>query len=102
MKKTSLQIKYINRNKGEATYTLQEGYTFTAVTSDDKAVDVFVFKQDNGTWNATEPQSTANVSKAGTRKQAVALAQSKIGARTLQEFTEAVEHATAIKNSVAK
>ena len=97
MKKSSLVIKYVNLVTGEANFKTHEGYTFTALTEDNKSVDLFVFKQENGTWNATEPQSTANVSKADTRKQAVALAQSRIGARPFEEFNRAVGNAKAVK-----
>lgn len=102
MKKSSLNIKYVNIRSGEANFEIHEGYTFTAITSDDKAVDLFVFKEDNGTWNATEPNSTANVAKADTRKQAVSLAQSRIGARSLEEFNKAVGKANERKNNITK
>lgn len=97
MKKSSLVIKYVNLNTGEANFKTHEGYNFTALTEDNKSVDLFVFKQENGTWNATEPQSTANVAKADTRKGAVELAQSRIGARPFEEFNRAVGNAKAVK-----
>lgn len=97
MKKSSLVIKYVNLSTGEANFKTHEGYTFTALTEDNKSVDLFVFKQENGTWNATEPQSTANVAKADTRKRAVELAQSRIGARPFEEFNRAVGNAKAVK-----
>lgn len=97
MKKSSLVIKYVNLSTGEANFKTHEGYTFTALTEDNKSVDLFVFKQENGTWNATEPQSTANVAKADTRKRAVELAQSKIGARPLEVFNRAVGNVKDIK-----
>ena len=97
MKKSSLLIKYVNLNTGETNFKTHEGYNFTAFTSDDKSVDLFVFKEENGTWNATEPHSTSNVSKADTRKGAVELAQSRIGARPFKEFKRAVEKAKAVK-----
>lgn len=97
MKKSSLAIKYVNLSTGEANFKTHEGYTFTALTEDNKSVDLFVFKQENGTWNATEPQSTANVAKADTRKRAVELAQSKIGARPLEVFNRAVGNVKDIK-----
>lgn len=93
MKKSSLVIKYVNLSTGDADFKTHEGYTFTALTKDNMSVDLFVFKEENGTWNATEPQSTTNVSKADTRKQAVELAQSRVGARPLEEFNRAVEMA---------
>ena len=97
MKKSSLLIKYVNLVTGEANFKTHEGYTFTALTEDNMTVDLFVFKQENGTWNATEPQSTANVAKADTRKRAVELAQSRIGARPFEEFNRAVGNAKAVK-----
>ena len=97
MKKSSLVIKYVNLSTGEANFKTHKGYTFTALTEDNKSVDLFVFKQENGTWNATEPQSTANVAKAGTRKGAVELAQSRIGARPLEVFNRAVGNVKDIK-----
>ena len=97
MKKSSLVIKYVNLVTGEANFKTHEGYTFTALTEDNMTVDLFVFKQENGTWNATEPQSTANVAKADTRKGVVALAQSRIGARPFEEFNRAVGNAKAVK-----
>ena len=97
MKKSSLVIKYVNLTTGEANFKTHEGYTFTALTEDNMTVDLFVFKQENGTWNATEPQSTANVAKADTRKGVVALAQSRIGARPFEEFNRAVGNAKAVK-----
>ena len=97
MKKSSLVIKYVNLTTGEANFKTHEGYTFTALTEDNMTVDLFVFKQENGTWNATEPQSTANVAKADTRKRAVELAQSRIGARPFEEFNRAVGNAKAVK-----
>ena len=97
MKKSSLVIKYVNLVTGEANFKTHEGYTFTALTEDNMTVDLFVFKEENGTWNATEPQSTSNVAKADTRKGVVALAQSKIGARPFEEFNRAVGNAKAVK-----
>lgn len=97
MKKSSLLIKYVNLTTGEANFKTHEGYNFTALTEDNKSVDLFVFKQENGTWNSTEPQSTANLAKADTRKGAVELAQSRIGARPLEEFNRAVGNAKAVK-----
>ena len=97
MKKSSLVIKYVNLSTGEVNFKTHEGYTFTALTEDNKSVDLFVFKQENGTWNATEPQSTANVAKADTRKRAVELAQSRIGARPLEVFNRAVGNVKDIK-----
>lgn len=97
MKKSSLLIKYVNLRTGEADFKTHEGYTFTTLTEDNKTVDLFVFKEENGTWNATEPHSTTNVSKADTRKGAVELAQSRIGARPLEEFNRAVGNAKAVK-----
>lgn len=97
MKKSSLVIKYVNLFTGDVKFKTHEGYTFTALTSDNMSVDLFVFKEENGTWDATEPQSTTNVSKADTRKQAVALAQSRIGARTFEEFNRAIERAKEVK-----
>ena len=97
MKKSSLVIKYVNLSTGDADFKAVDGYTFTALTSDNMSVDLFVFKQENGTWNATEPNSTTNVSKADTRKRAVELAQSKIGARPFEEFNRAVENAKSVK-----
>lgn len=97
MKKSSLLIKYVNLSTGEAEFKTHEGYTFTAFTEDNMTVDLFVFKEENGKWNATEPQSTANVSKADTRKRAVELAQSRIGARPFEEFNRAVGNAKALK-----
>lgn len=97
MKKSSLVIKYVNLSTGEANFKTHEGYTFTTLTKDNMSVDLFVFKEENGTWNATEPHSTANVSKADTRKRAVELAQSMIGARTFEEFNRAVGNVKALK-----
>lgn len=97
MKKSSLLIKYVNLNTGEANFKTHEGYTFTALTEDNMTVDLFVFKQENGTWNATEPQSTANVAKADTRKGVVELAQSRIGARPFEEFNRAVGRVIEVK-----
>lgn len=97
MKKSSLVIKYVNLSTGEANFKTHEGYTFTALTKDNMSVDLFVFKEENGTWNATEPHSTANVAKADTRKRAVELAQSMIGARTFEEFNRAVGNVKALK-----
>lgn len=101
MKKSSLKITLVNPATGAVTYEEPKGYTFTATTSDNHPVSLFVYKQDNGTWNATEPSSTANVVKAGTRKRAVDLAQSRIGSRTLEEFNDAVERVSEFKNSMA-
>lgn len=97
MKKSSLVVKYVNLRTGEADFKTHEGYTFTTFTEDNKTVDLFVFKQENGTWNATEPQSTANVAKADTRKRAVELAQSRVGARPLEEFNRAIERIKEVK-----
>ena len=97
MKKSSLVIKYVNLVTGEANFKTHEGYNFTALTEDNKSVDLFVFKEENGTWNATEPQSTSNVAKADTRKGVVELAQSRIGARPFEEFNRAVGNAKAVK-----
>lgn len=97
MKKSSLVIKYVNLVTGEADFKTFEGYTFTAFTEDNMTVDLFVFKEENGTWNATEPHSTSNVSKADTRKRAVELAQSRIGARPFEEFNRAVQNAKEVK-----
>ena len=97
MKKSSLVIKYVNLSTGEANFKTHEGYTFTAFTSDDMTVDLFVFKEENGTWNATEPHSTSNVAKADTRKRAVELAQSRVGARPLEEFNRAVGRVIEVK-----
>lgn len=97
MKKSSLVIKYLSPYTGEVSFEKVEGYMFTVFTEDNMSVDLFVFKEENGKWNATEPQSTANVSKADTRKQVVELAQSRIGARPLEEFNRAVENVKARK-----
>ena len=102
MKKSSLNIMYVNVRDGEKIYKIKEGYTFTAMTSDDHTVDLFVFKEDNGTWNATEPQSTATVGTGATRKEAVSLAQSRIGARPLEEFNRAVGRVSEYKNNIDK
>ena len=97
MKKSSLVIKYVNLSTGDADFKTHEGYTFTALTKDNMSVDLFVFKEEKGTWNATEPHSTTNVSKADTRKRAVELAQSKVGARPFEEFNRAVNKAKELK-----
>ena len=97
MKKSSLLIKYVNLSTGDTDFKTHEGYTFTALTSDNMTVDLFVFKQENGTWNATEPHSTANVAKADTRKRAVELAQSIIGSRPFEEFNRAVGRVIEVK-----
>ena len=101
MKKSSLKITMVNPKNGGVSYEDHAGYTFTATTSDNHEVSLFVYKQDNGTWNATEPRSTANVVKAGTRKRAIELAQSRIGSRTLEEFNEAVERVSNYKKGMA-
>lgn len=97
MKKSSLLIKYVNLVTGDADFKTHEGYTFTALTKDNMTVDLFVFKEENGTWNATEPHSTANVAKADTRKRVVELAQSMIGARPFEEFNRAVGRVIEVK-----
>ena len=100
MKKSTLEIIYI-RN-GKPLIEIKNGYSFTVKTSDDFEIELFVFKEDNKTWNVTEKISTSNVSKSSTRKSAIYLAASNIGSRNYNDFIKAVERSLAYKENLIK
>ena len=100
MEKSTLEIIYI-RN-GKPLIELKNGYSFTVKTSDDFEIELFVFKEDNKTWNVTEKISTSNVSRCSTRKSAINLAASKIGSRNYNDYIKAVESSLSYKESIIK
>ena len=100
MKKSTLEITYIKN--GKPSIEIENGYSFTVKTSDDFEIELFVFKQENKTWNVTEKISTSNVSKSTTRKNAINLATLKIGARNYNDFIKAVDNSLSYKESLIK
>ena len=100
MKKSTLEITYINN--GKPLIEIKNGYSFTVKTSDGFKIELFVFKEDNKIWNVTEPISTTCVSLEPTRNNAILLATAKVESRNYNDFIKAVDNSLAHKQSLIK
>ena len=100
MKKDTLEITFIKN--GKPLIEVKNGYSFTVKTSDDFEIELFVFKEDNKSWNVTEKISTSNVSRCSTRTSAINLAASNIGSRNYNDYIKAVERSLAYKENLLK